>query len=160
MLLGQDLYALLEWGETEEADGFFVFRSWLFEAAWRHGGHRPYYRFEQTDRPEDMRTLDLFRSQRPHLENSILGTTRFTIHTIGYQYDWSAAVADLLVSPFVEGAVGTARNIDGGLLTPEILYGSNDVGSISAGIRVRWNLSGHRMGRYGELLDEGGSHDH
>jgi len=159
-LLGQDLYALAEWAETEEADGFFVFRSWLVEAAWRSGGHRPYYRFEQTDRPEDMRTLDLFRSQRPHLENSILGTTRFTIHTLGYQYDWRALAPDLFVSPFVEGTVGSARNIDGGILTPAILYGTDNVGSISAGLRIRWRLEGHRMGRYGNLLDEGMPHDH
>jgi hypothetical protein len=153
-VLDQQLYALVEWAETEEADGFFVFRSWLAEAAWRRGGHRPYYRFEQTDRPEDMRTLDLFRSQRPHLENSILGTTRFTIHTAGYQYDWRAPVRELDVSPFVEGTIGSARNIDGGLLTPEILYRSDDVRSLSAGLRIRWRLAGHRMGRYGSLLDE------
>jgi len=160
VLLGQELYGLLEWAETEEADGIFVFRSWLFEAAWRRGGHRPYYRFEQTDRPEDMRTLDLFRSQRPHLENSILGTTRFTVHTLGYQYDWGAPVADLHVSPFVEGTVGSARNIDGGLLTPQILYGSDDVGSISAGLRINWRLARHRMGRYGNLLNEAAHHGH
>jgi len=160
LVVRQDLYALVEWAETEEADGFFVFRSWLAEVAWRRGGHRPYYRFEQTDRPEDMRTLDLFRSQRPHLENSILGTTRFTIHTLGYQYDWRAPVADLLVSPFIEGAVGTARNIDGGLLTPQILYGSNDVGSLSAGLRITWRLAGHRMGRYGNLLEDSPHHAH
>jgi hypothetical protein len=153
-VLEQQLYALVEWAETEEADGFFVFRSWLAEAAWRRGGHRPYYRFERTDRPEDMRTLDLFRSQRPHLENSILGTTRFTIHTAGYQYDWRAPVRGLDVSPFVEGTIGSARNIDGGLLTPEILYRSDDVRSLSAGLRIRWRLAGHRMGRYGSLLDE------
>jgi hypothetical protein len=157
-VLRQDVYALVEWAETEESDGFFVFQSWLAEAAWRRGGHRPYYRFEQTDRPEDMRTLNLFRSQRPHLENSILGTTRFTIHTVGYQYDWRAPVRELDVSPFVEGTIGSARNIDGGLLSPEILYRSNDVRSLSAGLRIRWRLAGHRMGRYGNLLEDDHHH--
>src|SRR2546426_6549297 len=45
---------------------------------------QPYYRFERTERPEDMRTLDPFRSVRPHLDNSILGTSRWSIHTLGY----------------------------------------------------------------------------
>jgi hypothetical protein len=149
---GSRLYALGEWARTEEAGGFFVFLSLLGEAAWTVGGHRPYYRFERSDRPEDMRELDLFRSVRPHLENSILGTTRFTLHTLGYGYGFRAAGNRVEVRPFIEGTIGRARNIDGGLLTPQLLYGSTTIRSLSIGVRLMWQMVGHRMGRYGDLL--------
>jgi hypothetical protein len=149
---GGRLYVLGEWARTEEAEGFFVFRSLLGEAAWTVGGHRPYYRFERSDRPEDMRELDLFRSVRPHLENSILGTTRFTLHTLGYGYGFRAGRNRVEVRPFIEGTIGRARNIDGGLLTPQLLYGGTSIRSLSTGVRLMWQMAGHRMGRYGDLL--------
>lgn len=149
---GGDGYALAEWARTEEAWGFFVFESLLAEAAWKRGAHQPYYRFERTDRPEDMRTLNLFRSVRPHLENAILGTTRFTLHTVGYAHERRLAGGDLALQPFVEVTLGTARSLDGGVLTPEILYGTTRVRSVAGGIRLSWRMLGHRMGRYGGLL--------
>lgn len=159
-LAGGELYALGEWARTEEGLGFFVFRSLLAEVAWRRGPHRPYYRFERSDRPEDLRTVDLFRSDRPHLENAILGTTRFTLHTIGYLHDRPLAAGRLRLQPFVEGTFGTARTVDGGLLTPEILYGGSGVRSLSAGLRISWRVEGHRMGRYGGLLAPPGDVEH
>jgi hypothetical protein len=146
------IYALAEWARTEEADGFFSFRSLLAEAAWSYGGHRPYYRFEQSDRPEEQREQDPFRSVRPHLENSILGISRFTLHTIGYGYGFRAAEGRLELRPFAEVTLGRARNDGGGVLTPQILYGKSTVHSVSAGIRASWRFAGHRMGRYGDLL--------
>ncbi|MCI0372463.1 MAG: hypothetical protein L0214_14100, partial [candidate division NC10 bacterium] len=76
-------YALVEWARTSEAGGFFVFSSLLAEGAWSAGRHRLHYRFERTERPEEQR-ISSFRSLRPHLDNSILGITRWTIHTVGY----------------------------------------------------------------------------
>lgn len=161
---GGRLYALGEWARTGEVEDFFVFRSLLGEAAWTIGGHQPYYRFERSDRPEDMRELDLFRSVRPHLENSILGTTRFTLHTAGYGYGIRTAGDRLEVRPFIEGTIGRARNIDGGVLKPELLYGTTRIRSLSAGVRLMWQMAGHRMGRYGALLPPAGTrgqdHDH
>jgi hypothetical protein len=151
-LAGGRLYALAEWARTEEAEGFFAFRSVLAEGAWSVGGHRPYYRFERSDRPEDLRELDLFRSVRPHLENSILGTTRFTLHTLGYGYGFELARSRLELRPFVEGTLGRAKNIGGGVLTPQVLYGTTRVRSVAAGVRLMWQMAGHRMGRYGDLL--------
>lgn len=145
-------YLLLEWARTEEAEGFFTFRSLLAEVRYARGPHRPYYRFEQTDRPEDMRELDLFRSVRPHLENSILGTTRFTLHTFGFGAETRLLGGRLALQPFIEATVGSARSLDGGVLTPEILYGTGRVRALSAGLRAGWGMGGHRMGRYGGLL--------
>jgi hypothetical protein len=147
------LYGLAEWARTEEAEGFFRFTSLLFETAATLRGHQAYYRFERSDRPEDMRELDLFRSVRPHLENSILGTTRFTLHTLGYGYGFRAAANRLELRPFIEATLGRARNVDGGVLTPRLLYDTDRVRSLSLGIRVQWEMWGHRMGRYGGLLD-------
>lgn len=147
------VYALAEWARTEEAEGFFVFRSVLAEAAWQLRRHQPYYRFERTDRPEDLRELDLFRSVRPHLENSILGITRFTLHTVGYSYTFTPG-RSASIAPFVEATFGMARNHGGGVLTPEILYGTERVRSVTTGVRLSWRMQGHRMGRYGDLLNE------
>jgi hypothetical protein len=149
---GGRVYALGEWARTEEAEGFFVFTSLLLEGSYRSSGHEAYYRFERSDRPEDLRTLDPFRSVRPHLENSILGVTRFSLHTLGYGYRLHLTNEAFELEPFVEGTIGSARNLGGGVLTPQILYGSTRVRSLSAGIRLGWRMEGHRMGRYGGLL--------
>ncbi len=151
--IGGRMYGLAEWARTEEANGFFVFKSLLVEASYRRSAHLGYYRFERSDRPEDLRELDPFRSIRPHLENSILGTTRFTLHTLGYGYEIAMAHGSLGLEPFIEGTIGSARNVGGGVLTPQILYGSTRVRSVSGGVRLGWRMAGHRMGRYGDLLD-------
>ena len=52
-LRGSPAYALLEWAQTSEAEGFFVFHSFLGEGAWTLGHHRLLYRFERTERPEE-----------------------------------------------------------------------------------------------------------
>jgi hypothetical protein len=150
---GGRVYGLAEWARTAEARDFFIFKSLLVEGAFATGPHRPYYRFEQSDRPEDIRTTDPFRSLRPHLENSIIGITRFTLHTLGYSYDFHAAAGRLRVAPFFEGTFGRMRSVGGGLFSPETFYGRENVVAMSAGLRLEWRMMGHRMGRYGGLLD-------
>jgi len=150
---GGAAYAFVEWARTEEARGFFVFTSLLGEAAFRRGPHEPYYRFERSDRPEDIRSSDPFRSVRPHLENSITGITRFSLHTLGYGYTFAAADGRLLMRPFAEGTFGTLRAVGGGIFDPELFYGRKRLVAFSAGIRLAWRLVGHRMGRYGDLLE-------
>ena len=150
-------YALFEWARTAEARDFFVFKSLLFEARYEHGPHGPYYRFERTDRPEDIRTQDPFRSVRPHLENSITGVTRFTLHTLGYSFTFSGAGGRLAIRPFAEGTVGKMRSIGGGVFSPDVFYGKSNLAALSVGVRLEWRMAGHRMGRYGDLLDDGAS---
>ena len=151
---GGRAYALAEWARTEEAQGFFVFTSLLFEGSLERGAHQPYYRFERSDRPEDIRTTDRFRSLRPHLENSIAGITRFTLHTLGYSYRVRAVSGRLAVRPFVEGTLGRMGAVGGGLFNPGAFYGKDHLSTLSIGVRVEWRMAGHRMGRYGELLGE------
>jgi hypothetical protein len=152
-LAGGRLYALGEWARTEEAFGFFVFRSLLLETAWSRGRHAPYYRFERSDRPEDVRTTDPFRSLRPHLENAIVGTTRWTVHTLGHAVNLTTS-SRLDLRPFVELSFGTMRNIDDGIFQPRLFYGKGSFSTVSVGLRAGWRIAGHRMGRYGGLLEE------
>jgi hypothetical protein len=46
------------------------------------------------------------------------------------------------------------KNVNGGLFDIEAFYGKESVRSLSVGLRASWQLRGHRMGRYGALLDE------
>ena len=109
-------------------------------------------RAERTERPEETRTGDLFRSRRPHLENSILGTTRWTILTLGYGFTLSGPVPGLALTPFVEGSHAVAGERASGFFDIEGLYGGTTFWSGSAGVRVSWRAAGHRMGRYGAAV--------
>jgi hypothetical protein len=145
------LYGLIEWEQTSEADGFFVFHSILAEGAWNPGHSRLYYRFERTDRPEEER-VSRFRSFRPILENSILGTTRWTIHTAGY--GWRLPVTqEFTTLPFLEVSYGKIGKVGGGLFDPQSFYGKPSFWSVTVGARLSVGMPLHRMGRYGVAQD-------
>jgi hypothetical protein len=156
-LAGHPVYAMVEWARTSEADGFFVFHSLLGEGAWTTGRHRLQYRFERTDRPEEER-LSRFRSLRPHLENSILGTTRWTIHTAGYEFE-AVRLGTARVQPMAEISYGTIRRVGGGVFDIGTVYGQNHFWSLGLGVRLALGMEMHRMGRYG-LENEGMAHHH
>jgi hypothetical protein len=144
------VYGLLEWARTEDADGFFVFTTVLGEAQVAWAGQRVYARGERTSRPEEMRTLDPFRSVRPHLDDAILGKSRWSVYTAGY----AAAIRPLgwlTVEPIAEIALARATDL-GGVFRVEDLYGRRTFASLTAGVRVRHGMA-HRMGRYGVLRD-------
>jgi hypothetical protein len=151
------VYAMVEWARTSEAAGFFVFRSILAEGAWTLGRSRLHYRFERTERPEEERTSNLYRSLRPHLENSILGTTRWTIHTAGYSFE-PPALGAVKLFPFVELSYGRMANVGGGVFDVGTFYEKTSLWSISAGARVRLGPPLHRMGRYGVAQDTAPEH--
>jgi hypothetical protein len=161
------VYGLVEWARTSEANGFFVFESFLAEGAWTGGTSRLHYRFERTERPEEHRTLSPFRSLRPHLENAILGITRWTIHTAGYSLQLQPA-SSVWVSPYVELSYGRMAEVGGGLFDVQSFYGKNSFWSVSLGARVNVGAPLHRMGRYGVAQDTAGDssgghhvpHDH
>lgn len=153
-------YALLEWARTEEAGSFFVFHSVLAEGAMAFGRHRPYARFERTERPEDIRTLDPFRSIRPHLDDAILGITRWTTWTAGYGVSFLTARGRFEVRPFVEGTVARVKRVRG-IYDPETAYGSDVLPSLTLGVRMDWGgMSGMRMGRYVGGDDHSEPEDH
>jgi hypothetical protein len=157
---GHPVYALVEWARTSEAGGFFVFRSALAEGAWSSGRHRLQYRLERTERPEVERVAR-FRSLLPHLENSILGITRWTTHTAGYEVV-ALRRSGLDVRPLVEIGYARIAKVGGGLFDVRGLYGRDHVWSVALGVRIIGGASMHRMGRYGamEEAEEMTMHDH
>jgi hypothetical protein len=120
----------------------------LAEGAVTLGRHQPYARIERTERPEEARTLDPFRSQRPHFENSILGITRWDIVTAGYAFTgprWGV----LRVVPLLEASRARVASVTAGVFDPESFYGRRTIWSVTLGLRLDAGLRGHRMGRYG-----------
>lgn len=142
------LYGLVEWARTSEAEGFFIFHSVLAEGAWTGGSNRLHYRFERTERPEEERVTPT-RSRRPHLENSIIGITRWTIHTLGYTFVGLPAWQSARAEPLVEFSFGRIRSTSGGVFDPGSFYGKTSFWSVSAGVRLSLGMRMHRMGRYG-----------
>ena len=158
MLARRRTYALVEWARTSEAGGFFDFSSLLAEGAWHEGRHRLHYRFERTERPEEQR-ISAFRTLRPELENSILGITRWTLHTAGYAAP-SLERSGIAVQPMAEISFGRIAPVGGGLFDVEQLYGRNRFWSFSLGVRVGFGGGTHRMGRYGAAMSGRGLHQH
>jgi hypothetical protein len=154
---GSPFYGLVEWARTSEARGFFVFHSLLAEAAWTTGRNRIHYRFERTERPEEARTQNLFRSTRPHHENSIQGITRWSIHTAGYGFQLGEQAGPVSALPFVELSYGRLAEIEGGVFSVSSLYGRHSFISASVGVRLSLGMQMHRMGRYGVVQDTAGT---
>ena len=147
-LASHPAYLMAEWGRTDEANGFFHFYTALVEGAITLGRHHPYARFERTDRPEETRTTDPFRSVRPHLDDSNIGITRWNIWSAGYGVSLLTAQGRLEVRPFVEGSLAHARALTG-IYDPETAYGSDVLPSVTLGVRMDWGgMSRMRMGRY------------
>jgi hypothetical protein len=145
---GAPLYGLTEWVKTSEAEGFLVLHGVLAEGAWSPGRSRLHYRFERTERPEEERTLNPFRSVRPHFENSVQGITRWTIHTLGYGFQLSLPGGKVGGTPFVEISRGRISKAGGGVFDIRAFYGRTSFWSLGAGIRLSIGPM-HRMGRYG-----------
>jgi hypothetical protein len=148
---GHAAYALVEWARTGEADGFFHFSSLLAELAWSPGPHRVAYRIERTTRPEEERLFDPFRSERPHLDNQIFGTTRWTVHSFGYAVSVPVGALPAEITPLAELSAGRVTRIEG-LFDPETFYGRSTFWSLTVGARIRLGMRMHRMGRYGAAL--------
>ena len=143
------VYGMAEWARTSEAAGAYVFYTALVEGGIIAGRHQPYYRFERTDRPEDIRTFDdPFRTVRPHLDNSILGVTRWSVHTIGYAILVTPRAARFEARTLVEFSGGSIKTLSG-LFDPNTVYGRTTFWTLSLGLRLGWGMAGHRMGHYG-----------
>jgi hypothetical protein len=142
-------YALIEWARTSVSHDVFIYRSVLAEAAWSHGRHRPYLRFERTERPEEERLfVSRFRTRRPLFENSILGVTRWTIVTVGDGVDLTPR-GPVRVTPFLEASFVGIVKVGGGVFDPAPWYGRERGFVVSVGARLGGGMAMPRMGRYG-----------
>ncbi len=162
---GQPLYLMGEWAVTQEAAGFFSYHTLLAEGAWSPGPHRLLWRLERTDRPEEPRTADPYRTVRPHLDNSVQGHTRWTVLTAGYAARVGSIAGLVRVEPQVELAYGWIASLGGAGFDPATFYGRDRFWSVSIGLKMGLGMAMHRMGRYGavEQMPDGmaaGTHMH
>jgi hypothetical protein len=156
------LYALAEWKLTTEVDGavdLFSYRSVLAEAAVTVGGWRPALRLERSERPEEQRTFNPFRSPWPNLGAHGMGRTRWTIAAA--RIERGVAFPAFHVAPFFEASWANVRQTAGGAFQPETFYGGNRITTLNAGARLQFGTHRPRMGRYGvAAAAPAGSHRH
>jgi hypothetical protein len=153
-------YAFVEWARTSEFEGHLEFSSFLGEAMMRRGRWRASYRFERTERPEETRLDDPFHTQRPAPDNSIVGISRWTLHTVQLSADALGTGTGIRLTPFVEMTAGRVAKVGGGIFDPASLYRVDVVRQLSLGLTVDHAMRDHRMGRYGVLATSAGMHHH
>lgn len=144
------VYALAEWKRTTEVDrglDLFSFGSVLAEVSVERAGWRPAVRLERSERPEEERTFDPFRSPWPHGGSHGMGLTRWTI--LAARVERNVTTAGVRAAPFVEASMADVRETRGGLFEPDLFYGSNRIWTVNVGARVGVGWHPHRMGRYG-----------
>ena len=146
-------YALVEIARTTGVDRgrpLYTFDAMLAEGAVCRGHVGLGARVERSDRPEEERLLDLFRSARPATDVSILGVTQWTTITAAVTLPFrTAAEIGARVDPFIEAARIIADRTSAALFDPVRFYGSNRMWRLSAGVRIGLGHEHGRMGRYG-----------
>ncbi|MEX0907598.1 MAG: hypothetical protein WD054_04650 [Gemmatimonadota bacterium] len=147
------VYALAEWSHTAEIpDGGAAagYDGLLAELEVATGGWRPALRIERTERPEQARGFDPFRTPWPHADTHTLGVTRWTI--VGARLERRATWRGLGAAPFLEASRSHVREIAGGAFDPAAFYGDTRIWTISIGARLTAGTHAARMGRYGVAL--------
>jgi len=152
------IYGLAEWAYNSEINGFFKYYSALAEAQWSWAACRVYLRLERTDRPEEERVFgNPFRSNRPHLENSNIGITRWSVATAGYGRGLTSERLPVHVEGIAEVEYARVTSLTG-LFDPASFYGRNDLWMFSVALRITAGATMPRMmGRYGLVADRGHS---
>lgn len=161
---GDRRYVLAEFARTDESFNqrrVFRFESVLTEGLFEWRGASVALRGERTERPENERLLDPFRTQAGHIDFQIIGVTRFTIGTL------ALTAPALMVSgmhaahvvPFIEIARAhpEARRLPT-VFAPSQFYGKSTLWSLSAGVRLHAGTMRSRMGRYGVLSETWPTH--
>jgi hypothetical protein len=145
-------YALAEWGRSADYDAgeeAFSFTTMLAEGEISRGRLALGARLERTERPEEERLSDPFRTQRPATDFSILGRTRWDIASVrlGATAWKSKSVA---LTPFVEvGRQHVTELARPSAFEPKSFYGSNSLWSYSFGLTLSAGTIHRRSGAYG-----------
>ena len=149
-------YVLVEYARSESYSRVaraFEYSSWLAEGSMRARWFELSLRAEQSDRPEDVRQPDPFRSPRPPDDLLHLGITRWRVMSgrIGHINSAFIRFVPTALTPFVEGSVAMPRAlIENSALDPRTFYGRRRLSTLSFGARVGVGSGSHgRMGRYG-----------
>ncbi|HUQ48880.1 MAG TPA: hypothetical protein VM053_11670 [Gemmatimonadaceae bacterium] len=148
------LYGLAEFERTQEVESgrdAFSFKSMLAEGSLTRKKFSVAGRLEQTERAEEERDANPFRTPRPASDLSILGRTRWTIATMSASR--SFAVRKTTLAPFIEVGRAHVAGLDRfQVFDPGSFYGSDVMWSFSAGVRFGVGMMMNRMGRYGAAL--------
>ena len=145
-------YALAEWARTREGEGnstAFTFNSALVEGSMAVGVFKVGARAERTERPEEERALNAFRTPRPHSDLGIIGITRWTVLTTSVGTSLPS-YRGFRIDPFVE--VSTQKPVataSPAVFIPGDFYGKSRLWSFSIGARMGLGMKHARMGRYG-----------
>ena len=157
-------YLMLEVARTDE--GYDAGRAFRYESALAEGSYKAgrfgtvSLRLEQTERPENERLLNPFRTQLGHIDFQIIGITRWRVATVNVAappqaIKWLGALgerAGVRLVPFVEVARSSAEaRRKPAVFIPREFYGSATQWSISLGIRMHLGDMRARMGRYGVM---------
>jgi hypothetical protein len=151
-------YLLAEWARTREGEGSataFTFNSALAEGSIAFGRFTVGARAERTERPEEERALNAFRTPRPHSDLAIVGITRWNVLTMNagaIMPSYRKIRTTLFAEIATQKPVATTSPA---LFIPEDFYGSSRLWSFSAGVRIGVGMKHGRMGRYGAAT----SHD-
>jgi hypothetical protein len=149
-------YGLLEWARTTNYAGStraFAFTSLLAETWARYGSASGALRFERTERPDEERQLNEFRTAMPATDLSILGRSRWTIVTARAAV--SLSKKSLSLEPFSEVAwIRFAPTLKPSGFDPAQFYGSNRIWSLTVGAKLTFGMDHMRMGRYGMARNE------
>ena len=145
-------YALAEWARTREGEGSataFTFNSFLAEGSMTLSRFTLGVRAERTERPEEERSANAFRTPRPHSDLGIIGTTRW----MNLTFNASASLPPFRkfrVEPFAEvSAQKPVATASPAVFIPADFYGASRLWSFSIGTRVGIGMKHRRMGRYG-----------
>ena len=115
-------------------------------------------RLERTDRPEEDRTLDPFRTARPASDLTISGITRWNVMTVTATRAF--AVRGIRTSPFVETSFLRPHATATAAFQPRTFYGTDNLWMISVGARVSIGPSHDGMGYYGVRQPSMTTHNH
>lgn len=145
-------YVLAEWARTREMDGSrtaFAFNSALAEASFTRNRVSVALRAERTERPEEERLVNVFRTPRPASDLSILGRTRWDMLSAAMSRTYVRRRIGSL-APYIEISTQRPRAIvRPTVFEPGDFYGANRLWSFSGGIRFGFGMRHARMGRYG-----------
>jgi len=151
-------YGLVEVARVDEGFGrqrAFRYESMLAEGQVALGAWLLSARAERSDRPEQERLLDLFRTSTGHIDFQIIGVTRWTLGTLQLAAPpWRTRAGHLM--PFAEvGLAHAAARRQPTVFDPALFYGSATQWSLSAGLRWHLGSMRSRVGRYGVLAATG-----
>jgi hypothetical protein len=145
-------YALFEWARTGVYVGSartFAFTSLLAETLARYDRLSGALRIERTERPDEQRLVDAFRTPIPATDLSIAGRSRWTIVTARAAVSL-VNVRAFTIEPFAEVArARVSPTLRPSGFDPRQFYGSDRIWSVSVGAKLAFGMSHMRMGRYG-----------